>query len=801
MSEQEKGPRSGQDHAAASTDSENHSTNGPPAQSLDDKHRVELHASGLTDATIEASGIYSAADSQIRSILGWQPKSHSWERGMVIPFRSADGAAQDYARVKLDFPRHKDEKPIKYESPRGAPNRAYFPSGFTISETIIITEGEKKALAATQAGFPTIGLVGVWGWQQKRKRDDNGRAFGCRRLIPDLARIDWKDRCVFIAFDSDATQKPEVQLAEDRLAEALTKAGASVKIACIPPGPDGAKVGLDDFLLAHGPEALHRLIDGAVKAETPSPQVGERDPVSGRFILNPADPLPSARLILNEQFTIQGILTQRFYAGIFWIWRGNRYTPLEEGELRKIIYSFTENALRPKAMADGDTALIPFQPNQSKVGNLIDAMKAIIHLSADVVPPAWIDGNSPDISPRELLACKSGILHIPTRQAIPPTPRLFTTSALTFDYDPSALVPKLWLGFLNQLWPDDPQSINTLQEVFGYGLTGETSQQKMFLLVGPKRSGKGTIGRVLKELVGAANVAGPTTSSLATPFGLQPLIGKTLAIVSDARFSGQPDSSVVLERLLCISGEDTLTIPRKYLGDVTMKLPTRFMFLTNELPRVTDASGAMAGRFIVLLLRRSFYGEEDTELTAKLLTELPGILNWALEGWERLRQRGRFVQPESSRDAIQELADLGSPVAAFIRDCCIIGAGFHADLKVLFEAWGVWCKEHGRDHHGTIQTFGRDLMAAVPGLRRSRPRDGDDRRRGYAGIGLRTDWNQSGPQWSATQPIVDGDAEENGNSAPDGGISGNSDQESQSTMPGSADHRGPKTDEAGQWEG
>lgn len=64
---------------------------------------------------------------------------------------------------------------------------------------------------------------------------------------------------------------------------------------------------------------------------------------------------------------------------------------------------------------------------------------------------------------------------------------------------------------------------------------------------------------ILTKLIGSSNVAGPTTGSLAGTFGLQPLIGKSLAIISDARFTGQ-DIGTVVERLLCISGEDTLGI-------------------------------------------------------------------------------------------------------------------------------------------------------------------------------------------------------------------------------------------------
>jgi putative DNA primase/helicase len=63
-----------------------------------------------------------------------------------------------------------------------------------------------------------------------------------------------------------------------------------------------------------------------------------------------------------------------------------------------------------------------------------------------------------------------------------------------------------------------------------------------------------------------------------------------------------------------------------------MKLPTRFMIFSNELPRTIDASGAFAGRFLILRLTKSFYGQEDHGLTEGLMEELPGILLWAVDG-------------------------------------------------------------------------------------------------------------------------------------------------------------------------
>jgi putative DNA primase/helicase len=167
-----------------------------------------------------------------------------------------------------------------------------------------------------------------------------------------------------------------------------------------------------------------------------------------------------------------------------------------------------------------------------------------------------------------------------------------------------------------------------------------------------------------------------------------------------------------LERLLCISGEDALTVDRKFRESVTMKLGTRFMFLSNELPRLNDASGALAGRFLILKLTNSFYGKEDTNLTRKLLAELPGILNWAIEGWHRLREKGRFYMPSSGAEAMIDLEELSSPVSAFVRSECIVGEAHRVWVDKLYEAWCHWCDREGRTVVSTRQSFGRDLTAA-----------------------------------------------------------------------------------------
>jgi putative DNA primase/helicase len=131
-----------------------------------------------------------------------------------------------------------------------------------------------------------------------------------------------------------------------------------------------------------------------------------------------------------------------------------------------------------------------------------------------------------------------------------------------------------------------------------------------------------------------------------------------------------------------VSGEDRLTVDRKYREPWTGQIPARFLILSNELP-------------------------------------LPGILAWSLDGLDRLTRAGALTEPASSADAIMALQDLVSPVSAFVRDWCVRGG--EIPVGTLFSAWKQWCEINGHKP-GSAQTLGRDLRAVVPVLRVSQPR-------------------------------------------------------------------------------
>jgi len=448
-------------------------------------------------------------------------------------------------------------------------------------------------------------------------------------------------------------------------------------------------------------------------------------------ILSAGTPLLSAREYIERHQTYDGFTTIHHRAGDFFGWEHTHYRTVPSDEIRSRLYHFFDKA--KTETADG---FAPFNPNRAKVMDALDALAGETQLPAAILAPGWLDGrSSPD--PANILPCLNGLLDVSERRLFEHTPAFFGLTALDFAYHPAAPAPCAWAQFLAEIWPDDLESIEALQEIFGLLLTTDTCHQKAFLMVGPKRSGKGTIARVLTALLGRDNVAGPTLNGLAGPFGLEPILDKPLAIVSDARLSGKIDQQVVVERLLAITGEDRLTVERKHRLAWTGRLPTRFLLLSNELPRLADVSGALASRFIVLTMTQSFYGKEDHGLTGRLLEELPGILNWALDGLARLRARGRLLQPASAQEAISELEDLASPLGAFLRDCCTLQSGCSVRCADLYAAWCEWCSTQGRDHPGTTQSFARDLRSALPRLKIVKPRSWDGKSiRYFEGIGL-----------------------------------------------------------------
>ena len=247
------------------------------------------------------------------------------------------------------------------------------------------------------------------------------------------------------------------------------------------------------------------------------------------------DPDRLARLCLEGLWKHPDGWTLRQYHGDWYVWNGVVYREVPEGELNAALYERIKadfDAKSKEAQARKDEKREVARPvHGTLLANVRLALQSKVIVPSSLTAPCWI-GERQDIQAGDLLVAPNGLFSLQALaegryEPLPLTPRLFSPVGLDYAIQADAPPPTTWLTFLSQLWPKDAKCIETLQEWFGYCLTQDTRQHKMLLIVGPPRSGKSTIARILAEIVGKHNVIGQQMSSFRGEFALQPLLGKT----------------------------------------------------------------------------------------------------------------------------------------------------------------------------------------------------------------------------------------------------------------------------------
>lgn len=475
------------------------------------------------------------------------------------------------------------------------------------------------------------------------------------------------------------------------------------------------------------------------------------DEESGGYFVPDAKPSTLARQLIDvdHRDPASGAVTLRKHQGDFYEYRGSHYALLDPDVLDSRIRVLLERCVKlSNRRNENAPPLEPIVATQRLVAEARAALVATedVLIPRDEGPPRWIGDAEGKPNPENILALQNGLFDVTTSTLIPHTPMFFNQIAATYAYDPDAPEPKEWLGMLDSQWADDPESIETLQEMCGNLLTSNTSLQKMYVLIGPKRSSKSMIARIIREMIGDKKAASPTLASLSYGFGLQPLLGASLAVIHDSRDAKPRDQAAALERILSTTGEDHQTIDRKHKDAVTVKLPTRIILISNELPWFRDASGAFVSRCILLRMTRSFIDKEDTGLFEKLLPELPGILNWSLEGLRRLRDRGRFIQPQSAMGLLDDLRAITEPVQRFIQDRCELGSEYEVPVNAVYNEYVLWAAGESLTAMAKT-TFGRDIRSAAPTVDVAQRTGPFGRRhRVYTGIRLASGFVRPTPQ-------------------------------------------------------
>ncbi|MHB9070772.1 MAG: DNA primase family protein [Sedimentisphaerales bacterium] len=394
----------------------------------------------------------------------------------------------------------------------------------------------------------------------------------------------------------------------------------------------------------------------------------------------------------------------------------------------------------------------PIYVTKNLVSDIIGTLQSLDEVYLKQSAPACLDGSNIDMS--RVLAFKNTLLDISKDpcEMLDPSADLYVLNRKDYNYDTNAKCP-LWKRFLLEIFEAeniDDIAIKIIQEMFGLLLTSETGYHKIFAMIGPKRSGKGTIIKVLQALLGHNEVTTTNLTQLPTQFGTQNLIGRSVCVVPDASFdSKRTDIKRGVEILKSVSGEDPIEIHRKYkIAKEFTKLPIRFVIVSNTIQELSDPSGAMASRLLFLVTQRSFYGKEDKNLFSKLSKELPGILNWALRGLRRLEKRGRFLESPHGLEAKKAAEELGSSMIAFTNHCCIKGPEHTVEKQLLFDRFNEWLIQNRVQRLGRTQ-FYQEFMSAIPTcseaqiyVKDSGIPDGKRRIRVYKGVKLRKDWKQ-----------------------------------------------------------
>lgn len=231
---------------------------------------ADLKRSGITPGQAAYAGIAAVEDASLIC------EDYVSAPAMVIPYLTihsqpvqVEGLGTSFARIRYldNAPKRNGANPFKpakeqrYAQPPHSGVHAYFPPvkglpwpeiAEDVSQPLVIVEGEKKALASTLQGFATVGLGGVYNFY-------DGGIF-----LPELDEFRWKNRPVYICFDSDAAQNPQIQAAEARLAAELSMhRGATLYLIRLPGTKSGDKQGIDDYLLNEGADKLDVLLSHA----------------------------------------------------------------------------------------------------------------------------------------------------------------------------------------------------------------------------------------------------------------------------------------------------------------------------------------------------------------------------------------------------------------------------------------------------------------------------------------------------------------------------------------------------------
>ncbi|CAX23504.1 putative P4 family phage/plasmid primase [Methylorubrum extorquens DM4] len=357
-----------------------------------------------------------------------------------------------------------------------------------------------------------------------------------------------------------------------------------------------------------------------------------------------------------------------------------------------------------------------------KAAQSVGRINAIVDVSRSILR---ISSSKFDTDPF-LAGCKNGVLDLRTGELVEPD--CIVTRRLGTNYDSDAWC-HLFLTFMHQVFEGDQEKIAFVRRAVGYTLTGSTAGQCMFLVIGTGANGKSTFLKVIQALMGEYGGSIPSHSMMASKFGndktddIASLDGRRFVSASE----GEMGQKLAVAKVKLMTGGDTIACRPLYGKYFDMKPEFKIWFGTNDLPVIAGGDEAIWRRLYVIDFPVSFTeAQRDGGLFDRLKLELPGILNWALQGVRELGgMKSNFLNPPASvRNETNRYRSDSDTVASFIEAGCDRVEGAVVMMNVLHETYTRWCNTSGVEPLSS-GLFGKELNRL--GFQVKRKKEGNGR--------------------------------------------------------------------------
>lgn len=290
---------------------------------------------------------------------------------------------------------------------------------------------------------------------------------------------------------------------------------------------------------------------------------------------------------------------------------------------------------------------------------------------------------------------KNCVLDVTTREVLPHSNDYYFKNHLDCEYDPMAIAPN-WEKFIYDVTCGDQEMMDVLQEYVGYAIaSAECREQKALFLYGTGANGKSVFTDVMKALVGKTGYSALSLTDMQNPAARYSLVGKTINVSSENSDRTSFEDASAFKAL--VVGEDIL-VKKLHVNESMYKGRVKFFILLNKMPKSRDDSDGFYRRMIVVPFRQQFseaLGNLDKNIIDKLIKELPGIMNWALKGAERLLTQGKFTQCRESDKLLNQYKQDSSDINRFFSEVIEPSADGRVTRDEIFSAFKDWALDEG----------------------------------------------------------------------------------------------------------